>query len=174
MTRLPVMAVAAACCLALSACNGGGSPEGTTTRSSSTSSSTTTTSDYKDDATEAARAWIEDDAARLTTDNATPEMVAKQKRVDAANKKAGVTSKGHDTVISSEVNEGLTNTTEVIIDVCVTTDKQLLHKGKNVRTDREGKPVKPGDRQLATVEMKREVGGETWLVADSEVRKLSC
>lgn len=167
-----IAAAAAASCLALSACNGGGAPA--TSTSSSTSSSSTTTSDYKEEAVQAARAWIEDDAARLTAENSTPEMVAKQKQVEAVNKKAGITTKGHDSVVSAEVDEGLTNTTEVVIEVCVTTDKQLLQKGKNVRTDAMGKPVKPGDRQSATVEMNREVGGTTWLVADSEVRKTKC
>ena len=172
MTRSPMIAAAAAAsCLALSACNGGGAPEASSTSSSAMSSSSTTT-DYKAEAVEAAKAWIEDDAARLTVDNATPKMAAKQKQVDAVNKKAGITTKGHDSVVSTEV--GLADPASVTIDVCVTTDKKLLQNGKNVRTDRAGNLVKPGDRQLATVRMTREVGTTGWLVADSEVRKISC
>ena len=167
-----ITTVTATSCLLLGACSGGGAEETTSTSSSSTSSSTT--ADYRDEAIEAARAWIEDDAARLTTENATAEMAATQKQVDAVNKKAGITTKGHDSVVSTEVDEGLTSTTEVVIDVCVTTDKQLLKKGKNVRTNRKGALVKPGDRQLARVEMTRDVGAEDWLVAASEVRERSC
>lgn len=172
MTRSPMIAAAAAAsCLALSACNGGGAPEATST-SSATSSSSTPTTDYKDEAVVAVKAWIEDDAARLTAENATPKMVAKQKQVDAVDKKAGITTKGHDSVVSTEV--GLADPASVTLNVCFTTDQKVLQKGKNVRTDRAGNLVKPGDRQLATVRMTREVGTKDWRVADSEVRKISC
>ena len=127
-----ITTVAAASCLLLGACSGGGAEETTSTSSSSTSSSTT--ADYRDEAVEAARAWIEDDAARLTTENATAKMVEAQEREDAVNKKAGISVKGHDSVVSTEVDEGLTSTTEVVMDVCVTTDQRLLQKGKDVRT----------------------------------------
>ena len=167
-----ITTVTATTCLLLGACSGGGAEEMTSTSSSSTSSSTT--ADYRDEAVEAARAWIEDDAARLTAENATAEMVEAQEQEDAVNKKAGISVKGHDSVVSTEVDEGLTNTTEVVMDVCVTTDQRLLQKGKDVRTNRKGALVKPGDRQLARVEMTRDVGAGDWLVAASQVRERSC
>lgn len=170
-TMAVAVAVAAASCLALSACNGGGAAE-TTSTSSSTSSSSTTTADYKDEAVEAARAWIEDDAGRSTTKNATPKMAEKRRTADAALKKAGIKVQGHDSVVSTEV--GLADPASVTLNVCFTTDQKVLQKGKNVRTDRAGNLVKPGDRQLATVRMTREVGTTDWLVASSEVRKISC
>ena len=75
-------------------------------------------------------------------------------------KKAGITTKGHDSVVSTEVDNGLTTPTDVVIDVCVTTDQKLLKGGKNVRTDAKGKPVNPGDRLLQTISMQRDVGAE--------------
>ena len=169
-----IATAAAASCLLVSACNGEGADGTTTSSSSSSTASSTTTTDYTDEAVEAARAWIEDDAGRITKANGTEKAQAVQKEQDDAFKRAGVKVQGHDSVVSAEVDKGLTNTTEVVIAVCVTTDKKMMLKGKNVRTDREGKPVKPGDRQLSTVKMHRDVGAEDWLVADSEVRKRSC
>jgi hypothetical protein len=176
------MAAAAASCLLVSACNGGGADEttsssssaGSASSSSSSAPASSTTADYKDEAVEAARAWIEDDASRFTPKNATPEMVEEQKQVDRVDKKAGIKVAGHDTVVETKVNEGLSNPGSVVIDVCVTTDQRVTQKGENVRTDKEGNLIVPGGRQLATVEMTREVGAKAWLVAGSEVRKTPC
>ena len=167
-----ITTVAAASSLLLGACNGGGAEETTSASSSSTSSSTT--ADYRDEAVEAARAWIEDDAGRSTTKNATAEQAAKRRQGDAALKKAGITTKGHDSVVSTEVDKGLTTPTDVVIDVCVTTDQKLMKGGKNVRTDAKGQPVNPGDRLLQTISMQRDVGAEDWLVDDVQVRERSC
>ena len=159
------------------ACNGGGA-EGTTSTSSTSSSSSTqssgSTTDYKDEAVEAARAWIEDDAGRSTTKNATAEQAAKRRQGDAALKKAGITTTGHDSVVSTEIDKSLTNPTDVVINVCVTTDQKLMKDGKNVRTDAKGKAIKPGDRLLQTISMHRDVGAEDWLVGDVQVRERSC
>lgn len=167
-----ITTVAVASCLLLGACSGGGAEETTSASSSSTSSSTT--ADYRDEAVEAARAWIEDDAGRSTTKNATAEQAAKRRQGDAALKKAGITTKGHDSVVSTEVDKGLTTPTDVVIDVCVTTDQKLMKGGKNVRTDAKGKPVNPGDRLLQTISMQRDVGAQDWLVDDVQVRERSC
>lgn len=172
-TRAATVAIATA--LALTACtNTSDDPPPTTSTTSEPTTSSSTTADYKDEAVEAARAWIEDDAGRSTTKNATPKMVAEGKAFDGSLKKAGVRYSGHDSVVSTEVNEGLTNPTNVVIDVCVTTDQKLMKDGKNVRTDATGKPVQPGDRLLQTVEMTREVGAEDWLVSGGRVRETSC
>ena len=167
-----ITTVTATSCLLLGACSGGGAEETTSASSSSTSSSTT--ADYRDEAVEAARAWIEDDAGRSTTKNATAEQAAKRRQGDAALKKAGITTKGHDSVVSTEVDKGLTTPTDVVIDVCVTTDQKLMKGGKNVRTDAKGKPVNPGDRLLQTISMQRDVGAQDWLVDDVQVRERSC
>lgn len=164
-------AVAITTALALTACTSTDNPPPTTASEPTTSATTT---DYKDEAVEAARAWIEDDAGRLTSKNATPEQVEEGRQFDRALKKAGIKVQGHDSVVSAEVDKGLTNTTEVVIEVCVTTDQKLMKAGKNVRTDAKGKSVKPGDRALQTVEMSRDVGAEDWLVAGGRVRDVSC
>lgn len=168
---------AAVCTLAtLGACSSGdGSGASSSSTSSSTSSSSSSpTTDYKDEATEAARAWLEDDRGRVTTKNGTGRALEIQKQEDAAFKKGGLTTKGSDSVISIEVDDDLTNTTRVTLDMCTSTDMQLMKDGKNVRTDVEGNPVKPGDHQLMQVEMRTKGEGEPWLVADSKVQERSC
>ena len=168
-TRAAAMAIATA--LALTACTSTNDPPPASTTSEPT---TSTTTDYKDEAVEAAKAWIEDDAGRLTSKNATPEQVQEGKQFDRALKKAGIKVTGHDSVVSAEVDRGLTNTTDVVIAVCVTTDQKLMKGAKNVRTDAKGKAVEPGDRALQTVEMHRDVGAEDWLVSGGRVRELPC
>lgn len=170
MTGLRLIATATAGCLLLGACTGGAGE----TTSTSSSSSSSTTPDYKDEAVDAARTWIEVDAGRSTTKNATATQAEKRREGDRALKKAGITTKGHDSVVSTEVDAGVTNTTRVVVDLCLSTDQELIQKGQNVRTNAKGKAVKPGDRQLQTVEMTREVGKEDWLVADVQVRERSC
>lgn len=172
-TATRTAAVAIATALALTACTTTDDPPTSTTTTSEPTPSTTT-ADYKDEAIAAARAWIEDDAGKPSETNATPEALETMRAEDAALKKAGVRYSGHDSVVSTEINKGLTNPTDVVIDVCVTTDQRWMKDGKNVRTDPTGKPVQPGDRQMQTVEMHRDVGAKDWLVASSRVRETSC
>lgn len=180
MRRARAIAAAAAVGILLGGCADEGSPgESSTSSTESTTSdpsseSTSSPTGYKAEAVEAARAWIEDDAGRLTAQNATPKQVAEGQQFDRALKKAGITTKGHDSVVSAEIDKGLTNTTDVVITMCVITDQRLMKGGKNVRTDAQGKAIKPGDRLLQTVEMHRDVGEEDWLVSGGRVRETPC
>lgn len=180
MRRAQAIAAAAAVGMLLGGCADESSPgesraSSTTSVTSTTSSEpTSSTADYKAEALEASRAWIEDDAGKATNENATAEAVAQQKQIDQVYEENGIEISGHDSVVSTEVRERQTNTTRVVIDVCSTTDKEALQDGENVRTDPKGNPVEPGDHQLQRVEMRREPGVDEWRVADSQVMEQSC
>ncbi len=178
MTRTAmVMGAALGALTVMGGCSSGGAEDPSTSSpasASSTSSSSSSSSDYKAQAVKAAREYIEEDAGRLTAENATSEQAESYRQAEEKFEKAGIKFKGHDSVISAKVNDGMSNPTRVTMNICVTTDQKLMKDGKNVRTDVKGEPVEPGDHQMQRVVMRSEGVGEPWLVADSTVTERSC
>lgn len=104
-------------------------------------------------------------------DVATQAAIKNNEEFRALLKKDGTTTVGKDRVVSIE-GVDFRQLQGATMRVCIEANARLLENGKDVRTDSEGTPVKPGQR-LAWLYQMRFAGGDTYLV-DEVIGDGSC